>query len=218
MSTDSLSAETLGPDGRPIGKREATKANNRQAILNAAREVFAELGFGETTVRDIIRRTGLASGTFYNYFRSKEEVFQALNDQLALEVRPALAQVRREAETFEKFVGDTFRIYFEYVGRDRTGFAMARRNAGHQRIRMDSPEVVAGFEELRADVRRAVETGLAPPIDADYLTSAMIGTAFEMAEVMLERETVDAAGAAGFATALFLGGISALPHTRIKKT
>jgi len=49
----------------PLGKREQTKVQNRQAILNAAREVFGELGYDNVTVRDIVRRTGLAAGTFY---------------------------------------------------------------------------------------------------------------------------------------------------------
>lgn len=62
-------------DHKLRGKREETKASNRQAIIDAARRVFAELGYGATTVRDIIRETELASGTFYNYFKSKEEVF-----------------------------------------------------------------------------------------------------------------------------------------------
>jgi len=54
-------------------KRERTKASNRAAILEAARDVFAELGYDAATVRDIVRRTDLASGTFYNYFPDKED-------------------------------------------------------------------------------------------------------------------------------------------------
>src|ERR1019366_10095935 len=50
------------------GRREQTKAQNRATILHAAREVFAELGYDAAGVRDISRRTDLASGTFYNYF------------------------------------------------------------------------------------------------------------------------------------------------------
>ncbi|MES1201591.1 MAG: TetR family transcriptional regulator, partial [Pseudomonadota bacterium] len=45
-------------------KRERSKAANRHAILTAARRVFADLGYDATTVRDIIRGTDLASGTF----------------------------------------------------------------------------------------------------------------------------------------------------------
>ena len=48
-----------------VGKRAQTKVQNRTAILDAAREVFGEMGYEPCTVRDIIRRTGLAAGTFY---------------------------------------------------------------------------------------------------------------------------------------------------------
>ena len=85
--SDIATKERKETGGAPLGKREQTKATNRLAILEAARQVFAELGYGETTVRDIIRKTGLASGTFYNYFKSKEEVFEAIMDANALQVR-----------------------------------------------------------------------------------------------------------------------------------
>ena len=81
----------------PAGKRELTKVQNRLAILDAAREVFGELGYETATVRDIIRRTGLAAGTFYNYFRSKEEVFAALSDDGARRFAPILKALDRKS-------------------------------------------------------------------------------------------------------------------------
>src|SRR5262245_64464196 len=81
----------------PVGKREKTKVANRQAILAAARRVFAQLGYEAATVRDIIRGTELASGTFYNYFRSKEEVFEALADDGARRFRPILRSAHENA-------------------------------------------------------------------------------------------------------------------------
>ena len=56
-----------GAEARRGGKRAQNQLQNRQAILTAAREVFAEVGYEAASVRDIIGRTGLASGTFYNY-------------------------------------------------------------------------------------------------------------------------------------------------------
>src|ERR1700729_2334311 len=87
-----------------VGKREQTKVANRQAILDAAREVFGELGYETATVRDIIRRTGLAAGTFYNYYRSKEEVFAALADDGARRFAPILKGLRNKGYSFEEFV------------------------------------------------------------------------------------------------------------------
>ena len=57
---------------RATGKRAHAKEQNRRIILDAARRVFAQMGYSGATVRDVIRATPLASGTFYNYFRSKE--------------------------------------------------------------------------------------------------------------------------------------------------
>src|SRR5580693_8437927 len=87
--------------GNPGNRRELTKIQNRQVILTAARQVFAEMGFGAATVRDIIRATPLASGTFYNYFKSKEEVYQAIRDEVALAIRPYLREERVRAATVE---------------------------------------------------------------------------------------------------------------------
>ena len=79
------------------GRRERTKAANRAAILRAAREVFGEIGYGAASVRDIVRRTDLATGTFYNYFPDKESVLHALVDELAGEARRRVRAARRAA-------------------------------------------------------------------------------------------------------------------------
>jgi AcrR family transcriptional regulator len=194
-----------------IGKREQTKRANRDAILAAARDVFARLGYGATTVRDIIRATDLASGTFYNYFKSKEEVFEAIQDESALRLRPRLRAERIRARNVEEFVAGTFHTFFDYVAHDRATFAAIRRNVDTVRIRMDSQEVIAGFDELKEDIVTAMEAGLFPKVDADYLMASFVGIGFEIAEYMLKREPCDPKGAAGFATALFMGGFRALP-------
>lgn len=208
---------SIEADVKTRGKREETKANNRQAILDAARRVFAELGYGATTVRDIIRATDLASGTFYNYFKSKEEVFQALQDDTALRVRPRLRAERIRAATFEEFIAGTFRTFFDFVKNDQTSLATMRRNPELQRMRIDTPEVIAGFEELRADLETAIRNGVMPDTDADLLMAAMVGVAFEVANHMISRSDVSAQDAAEFATALFLGGVHALPKRKRAK-
>ncbi|MEQ1864388.1 MAG: TetR/AcrR family transcriptional regulator [Micropepsaceae bacterium] len=204
-------------DLKARGKREETKASNRQAIIDAAREVFAELGYGATTVRDIIRATDLASGTFYNYFKSKEEVFQALQDETALRVRPRLRAERIRARNFEEFVSGSFRTFFDFVKNDHTTFATMRRNPENQRVRIDTPEVIAGFDELRADLELAIKNGVVPATDADLLMAAMVGVAFEVANHLISRHDLSADEAAKFATALFLGGVQALPKKSGKR-
>jgi AcrR family transcriptional regulator len=192
-----------------IGRRERTKQANRGAILDAGRAVFCELGYGTATVRDIIRRTELASGTFYNYFPDKEAVFRALVEEAAVEARERVRRARTAEATLEGFVRAGYRAYFEFLAEDPLTFELTRRNAGTVRALFDEPALGAGLEELRADLDVAIERGLLAPVDTEYLAASMVGVGFEVAVRMLRREPVDPAGAADFATSLFLGGV---PH------
>jgi AcrR family transcriptional regulator len=198
------------PEQRVTGKRAHAKEQNRRIILDAARRVFAQLGYSGTTVRDVIRATPLASGTFYNYFRSKEEVFQAMRDETALALRPVLREARLKAPTAEAFVTETFRAFFAHVVANRVDLAGIKRS-DVLHVRVDTPEVLAGFDELRADLEEAIARGLFAPIDAEMLTASMVGIAFEMAVILQRREGLSSEGAARFVTALVMGGLAALP-------
>jgi AcrR family transcriptional regulator len=193
-----------------VGKRETTKAQNRAAILDAAREVFAGLGYDAAGVRDVIRRTDLASGTFYNYFPDKEAVFRAVIDETAQEIRARLRLVRATARTLEQFVGDAYRTWFEFLVSDRMVFELLQRNAGPIRALFGDPILGAGVEELVQDLRSAIDRGDIPPLDAEYMAGAMAGVALELGLRMAERSPADVEGAARFATELFLGGIERL--------
>ena len=58
----------------------------RAEILLAASELFQELGYESTSVDSIVRNAGIAKGTFYYYFKSKDEVLAALAQQLCAEM------------------------------------------------------------------------------------------------------------------------------------
>src|ERR1700741_770759 len=126
----------------PVGKREQTKVQNRQAILDAAREVFGELGYETATVRDIIRRTGLAAGTFYNYYRSKEEGFAALADDGARRFAPILKSLRGKRYSFEDFVRRAISAYFNFMAEEQRTWT-DQRPAGepHPHVHGETPEM-----------------------------------------------------------------------------
>ena len=197
----------------PIGKRERTKVANRQAILDAAREVFGELGYEAATVRDIIRRTGLASGTFYNYYRSKEEVFEALADDGARRFRPILREQFEKAGDFASYLRGAVMAYFEFIANEHESW-QARRPAGERQphMQVETPEMHRVFEEVRDSFAAVMERGDAPRVDADYLAASSIAVSREIGQQMLERRPIDIEAAADFVVSLILGGVQALPR------
>jgi AcrR family transcriptional regulator len=187
------------------GKRERNKAQNRGEILVAAREVFTELGYDAATVRDIIRRTNLASGTFYNYFPDKESVFRALFRESEERRHEWLRKVERRDGAFDEYWRDTFRAYFEFVVSDRTTFELLRRNS--QTILAFSRDPLITNERLRLTrgLSAAMESDLLPHTNPEFLASAILGVAFEVAVLMVERDPIDVDSATEFVTDMFLG-------------
>ena len=187
------------------GKRERTKAANREAILAAARRVFSQMGYGAASVRDIVRETDLATGTFYNYFPDKESVLRALVEEITVEARARVRAARMAATTLEGFVADGFRAYFEFLFEDPETVALMRRNSGTIRTMFDEPALGAGIDELRADLETAVTIGRIPPHDADLMAVAMVGAGVEVGLRMVERDPPDVERAVTFVTDVFLG-------------
>ena len=65
----------------------------RKEILDAAIELFEEKGYDDTAVSDIVKKVGVAQGTFYYHFKSKEEVLDAFLDDIIEEIQVKLTTV-----------------------------------------------------------------------------------------------------------------------------
>jgi AcrR family transcriptional regulator len=77
-------------------KRTKDAETRRRELLAAAREVFVKKGVAASTVSDIVKAAGVAQGTFYLYFDTKNDVVNALAEHVAI----------RMVETAEKAVAD----------------------------------------------------------------------------------------------------------------
>jgi len=204
---------TVTPEQRErSGRREQNKAENRTALLKAARAVFAEMGYGAASVRDIVRRTDLASGTFYNYFKDKDEIFEAVVGELTGELLKRHREGRGKATTAEEFFRRHYAVYFEFIVKDAELLALARKNFTAIRTLLDKPDVRALALALNEDIRGARAQGILPDVDVSYLAASMAGVAFEISMVMVARDPVDPVAATEFATRLMMGGIDRVPR------
>jgi AcrR family transcriptional regulator len=191
-----------------VRARERTKHANRAAILAAGREVFAADGYGAASVRDIVRRTELASGTFYNYFPDKASIFAAIVREVAAEALRRARDARREASSPRGFVEDAYRAYFSFVVEDPATLAFVARNLGTIREQFGETVLEAGAAELREDLEAAIAAGELAPVDVDYCAHAMIAVGIELGQRLVLRDPPDVEGATAFATALFAGGLT----------
>jgi AcrR family transcriptional regulator len=63
---------------RQLSRRERKKQETRQSMMESALRLFSERGYDATTVKDITDAAGVAKGTFFNYFDTKEAILPAI--------------------------------------------------------------------------------------------------------------------------------------------
>ena len=151
------------------GTRDKTPRTDRgrrtlRKLLDAAAVEFGERGFHEASISAITRRAGTALGSFYTYFDSKEEIFQALvrymSEQLRDHVTPIvqtapdeIAAERIGLESFLGFVREHREIYRIIDEAEFVDYASYRRHyeTTVERIRQRL-EAGAARGEIRSDV------------------------------------------------------------------
>jgi TetR/AcrR family fatty acid metabolism transcriptional regulator len=105
---------------RKVSSRPAAPATDkREAILKAATEVFARNGFFQSQVADVAREAGIAAGTVYLYFRSKDDLLVSLFERT---MRDAIAEGRAALEGVadpRERLALIARLHLERLGRDR---------------------------------------------------------------------------------------------------
>lgn len=94
-----VAARAPKPSPASEGKEPRTARGRKtlRAILDAAAAEFGEKGFHEGSVSGITRRAGVALGSFYTYFDSKDAVFRALVRDMSDQVRDHVAPAIRQA-------------------------------------------------------------------------------------------------------------------------
>ncbi|MDG1761790.1 MAG: TetR/AcrR family transcriptional regulator [Flavobacteriaceae bacterium] len=102
-----------------LGKREIQKQQARERILDEALNLFSERGLEKTTVADIVERCQIARGTFYNYFPDMNALFDALIDQLNLQVVEAIQHTRNNTSNLYDYLYGTFKSYFDLIGSEQ---------------------------------------------------------------------------------------------------
>ena len=112
------------------GKLEQQKQEKKQSLLTAARELFIENGVAKTSIDQIASRAQVAKGTFYLYFRDKEDLLQALIYRISCHVLDEAYRVMdsRRTEDFTENVILFADAIIEYFKHNRLQLRLIERN------------------------------------------------------------------------------------------
>lgn len=113
----------------PIPKLRQNK-ERRQRLLECAIDLFIEKGYFNTSVREIIVKSGFGTGTFYNYFIDKEDILKALLEEFAEQIISGHSTYySTEKDLYKRFV-ETKRLTMEIFARNEKLSEIYSRVAG----------------------------------------------------------------------------------------
>ena len=200
-------ARSLNPD-RPV------VADKREAILRAAISVFAHNGYFNSKVADIAREAGVADGTVYLYFKSKEEILHSIFDRSMEEaIAAGKKELKRISDPREK-LRSIAHLHLERLGADRD-LAVVFQVELRGSTKFMEEFSAAGFAEYLNLIRTTIEEGQAAGVfraelNAKVVAKVLFGALDEMAtNWILSKRRYKLAPMADQVLDIFLNGVAA---------
>lgn len=173
------------PTARSLTSVRSAVGDKREAILRAATRVFARNGYFNSKVADIASAAGVADGTVYLYFKSKEEILHSIFDR---SVDQAVADAREQLENLDDPREKLRRIallHLERLGADRD-LAIVFQVELRGSTKFMEEFSAAGFAEYLALIRSTFEEGqrtgqFRQELNAKVMAKILFGALDEMA-------------------------------------
>jgi TetR/AcrR family fatty acid metabolism transcriptional regulator len=194
--------------------RAGSVTDKREAILRAATHVFARNGYFNSKVADIARVAGVADGTVYLYFKSKEEilrsVFERNTSEAIAEGRDELAKIADPREKLRRIA----RHHLERLGADRD-LAVVFQVELRGSTKFLEEFSAAGLAEYLRLIREVFEEGqragqFRKDLNAKLVAKILFGALDEMAtNWILSKRRYKLAPMADEVLDIFLNGVTA---------
>lgn len=195
------------------GQARAVVADKRAAILRAAIKVFAQKGYFNSKVADIAKEAGIADGTVYLYFKSKDEILHSIFDRAMEEFIAEGKREIAEIETADRRLQRIAQLHLEKLGADRDLAVVFQVELRGSTVFMEEFSG-GGFAEYLDIIRRTIAEGQKSGIfrtDLKPITAAKIlyGALDEMVtNWILSKRSYPLAPMADEVLKVFFGGVT----------
>lgn len=163
-----------------MGKRQANKIRNEQEIVGAATQLFIEKGVSNTTIEDIVNNTSLARGTFYNYFKKKEEIWEYIIANAFATINVHINKDRKQAKTVHEFLYNSYFSAFTALSTPPLPALIAKNQVAFRETLFQNSEIFSITTDLEDDLKNS---GLFDGFPAAYykmMPYSMVGAGLEM--------------------------------------
>ena len=158
----------------------------REKIIDTSWELFHEKGFGETTINDIIREADISKGTFYYYFRSKDNLLDTLSEILDREYERLEKEEQEGMDSFDKLCWLNYEVH-RYI-ENNINYSLLAYLYSAQIVKNDTSSLLDRNRYYYRYLARLIESGVRKGELTDKLTAGEMISLFTIAERALVTE------------------------------
>lgn len=158
--------------------KEAGRGARRDALMNAAGNLFADTGYEGTTIEIIAQKAGMAKGSFYLHFQSKEEIFRALIEDASERIIERVRAIQRSDKSIEGKLKEIAQVILSFhLGSSHPWFfTLMEKGIERQKVmehfyvkRKKVIDVISGI------LRKGMDEGTVVDDNPDRLSNLFIG-------------------------------------------
>lgn len=165
---------------RTSQKREMTRASKEEAFETAAWEVFSAIGMDAATVRDIVSLSRVSPGSFYNYYKTKEKIFDILLVKVIERIKNMVRQSHCPSDTLESMLTKSFQAVLRELSTLKGAARFFELNQHHIRARLFTMnETRDMLENLKQDILASLPRNSLTPDRLDFIAATLLTMGLE---------------------------------------
>ena len=163
----------------------------RGRLIEAAKRVFSERGYHNAQITHIIDEAGVARGTFYLYFKSKEEILKELLKEVVEELKKRIRVVDLSGDPVEQVVENVRRVVEFALEEKELARIVLQRNSDPELFRVIDEFFGEVVDLIEHSLKLGIEMGIIRECNTPLIARGILGALKEIILSLIDEEEVD---------------------------
>lgn len=171
----------------PVTAIKSSRNTIRERVLETAIHLFTQQGYFNTSVPDIVRESGVSTGSIYHHFGDKEGIAKALFDMLVERMESVLNDIERQYDTAQARCRAVIELLFR-ITEEEPEVMTYMLFVKHKEFMPGMAPICSSrpFRQMREMVVTGMKTGEVRPMDAMVAAASVFGGALRMISLRLD--------------------------------
>lgn len=168
----------------PERRKELLNSMMREAVYEGAVAVLTEHGLNGTTMHRVAAAAGMAKGSLYNHFRSKQELLEFVRDRAVAPMQEAVEEIVKNRFCATEKLASISRFWREYLVKHHAVFEFLISDHTAKRLLRDTEQTTraSGIKQIATIIEQGIEEGTFRPLDASAVAEMFVSASTGMVE------------------------------------